>query len=74
MENLLIVADQPQPAKGFPKIKLKKSSKDLLIEIFGKGDLEEGQAAYRKFMDELRDVPENVREEFILEEIKNAGR
>ncbi len=59
--------------KGKKTVRVKKSTKDLLIEILGRGDLEEGEAAYRKFMADLKDVPANVKEEFILDAIENAG-
>ena len=59
--------------KGKKTIRVKKTTKDLLIEILGRGDLEEGEAAYRKFMADLKDVPANVKEEFILDAIENAG-
>ena len=59
--------------KGKKTVRVKKTTKDLLTDILGKGDPEEGAAAYRKFMDELKDVPANVKEEFIIDAIENAS-
>ena len=59
--------------KGKKTVRVKKSTKDLLVEILGGGDLEEGTAAYRKLMNDLKDIPANVKEEFIMDAIENAS-
>jgi len=63
---------KPLP-KGKQTVRLSYTNKDLLTDILGKGDLEEGKAAYRKFMNELKDLPADVKEEFIIDAIDNAG-
>ena len=62
--------------KPIPKdkktIRVKKTTKDLLTEIFGGG--EDGAARYRVFMDELKDMPADIKEQFILDAIENVPK
>lgn len=63
MEELLTVAKQKKQL-GKPKVSPSDPVKDALIKILG------SEEDYKVFMDRLREYPEKMRRDFILEEIK----
>ena len=63
MEELLNIAKQKKQV-GKPKVAPSDPVKDALIKILG------SEEDYKVFMDRLRKVPANMRQDFILEEIK----
>ena len=63
MKELLTVAKQKK-LKGSPKVAPSDPVKDALIKILG------SEEDYKVFMDRLREYPEKMRRDFILEEIK----